>query len=370
MRPLSEVHAVVPAGIDDVARVSGGNIYDRRVLDGLRATGWVVVEHPVAGSWPHPDHAALGRLAAAVATVPPRGLLLLDGLVASCADTVLVPAAAAGLRVVVLVHLPIGLADPLAAEGERRVLTAASAVITTSGWARDVLLDAYALAPDAVHVARPGVDAAPSSVGAPGGTRLLCVGAVTALKGHADLVAALARVADLPWSCVVAGALDRDPDVVARLRGQLETEGLTDRVQLVGALHGADLEGAYAAADLLVLPSHLETYGMVVTEALAHGLPVVATAVGGLPEALGEAPDEAPDEAPGEAPDATDDGRPGLLVPPGRPEERADALRCWLTDRDLRERLRRRALRRRLRLSPWSRTVEDVSAALSGAANP
>ncbi|MGO4600407.1 glycosyltransferase family 4 protein [Terrabacter sp. 2YAF2] len=359
MRPLSELHAVVPAGIDDAALVSGGNVYDRRVLDGLRATGRVVAEHAVAGSWPRPDGAALARLAAVVATVPPRGLLLLDGLVASCANSVLVPAAAAGLRVVVLVHLPIGLADPLAAEGERRVLTAASAVVTTSDWARDVLLDAYALAPDGVHVARPGVDRAPSSVRTADGTRLLCVAAITGLKGHADLVAALALVADLPWSCVVAGALDRDPAVVAALRGRLSQEGLTDRVHLVGALHGTDLEGAYAAADLLVLPSHVETYGMVVTEALAHGLPVVATAVGGLPEALGEVP--------GEALDGTDDGRPGLLVPPGRPDELADALRSWLTDGGLRERLRRRALHRRLQLSPWSRTVEDVSAVLSGA---
>ena len=86
-------------------------------------------------------------------------------------------------------------------------------------------------------------------------------------------------------------------------------------------------------------------------------LPVVATAVGGRgsPEALGE---------------AGRTGRPGLLVPPGRPEELADALRSWLTDGDLRERLRRRALRRRLRLSPWSRTVEDVSAVLGGAGDP
>ena len=129
-------------------------------------------------------------------------------------------------------------------------------------------------------------------------------------------------------------------------------------MHLVGALHGADLEGAYAAADLLVLPSHVETYGMVVTEALAHGLPVVATAVGGLPEALGE-------DLGG-----PDDGRPGLLVPPGRPEELADTLRSWLTDGDLRERLRRRALRRRLRLSPWSRTVEDVSAVLDRGGEP
>ena len=200
-------------------------------------------------------------------------------------------------------------------------------------------------------------------MGTPDGTRLLCVAAVTALKGHADLVAALALVADLPWSCVVAGALDRDPGVVAALRVRLSQEGLTDRVQLVGALHGAELEGAYAAADVLVLPSHVETYGMVVTEALAHGLPVVATAVGGLPEALGEAVDGAVDGAL----DGADDGRPGLLVPPGRPEELADALRSWLTDGDLRERLRRRALHRRLQLSPWSRTVEGVSAVLSGA---
>ncbi|WP_344256820.1 glycosyltransferase family 4 protein [Terrabacter carboxydivorans] len=349
MRPLREVHAVVPAGIDDPDLVSGGNAYDRHLLDGLRKTGWAVDEHPVAGTWPHPDAGSLERLAAVVADVPPHGLLLVDGLVGCCAADVLVPAAAR-LRLVVLVHLPLGLADPAAARQERRVLNAASLVVATSDWTRRALFDAYALDPDTVQVARPGVGRASPALGTPEGGRLLCVAAVTAHKGHADLVAALALVADLSWSCTVAGSLDREPDVVAGLRRELSRSGLEERVHLVGPLHGADLERAYAGSDLLVLPSHVETYGMVVTEALAHALPVVATAVGGVSEALGD----------------TDDGPPGLLVPAGCPEALTDALRSWLGDGGLRGRLRRRAARRRLDLAPWSRTAEQVSAALAG----
>lgn len=349
VRPLRAVHAVVPDGIDDPALASGGNAYDRHVIDGLRDSGWAVDEHPVAGSWPHPDVGSLERLAAVVAGVPQHGLLLVDGLVGSCAADVLVPAAAR-LRLAVLVHLPLGLADPAAAQQERRVLHEASLVVATSDWTRRALLDAYSLDPDIVQVARPGVRRASPSPRTPEGGRLLCVAAVTAHKGHADLVAALALVADLSWSCTVAGSLDRETEVVAGLRRELSRSGLAERVHLVGPLHGPDLEREYAGSDLLVLPSHVETYGMVVTEALAHALPVVATAVGGVPEALGD----------------TDDGPPGLLVPAECPEALADALRSWLADGSLRDRLRRRAELRRAELTPWSRTAEQVSAALAG----
>ena len=61
---MTEVHAVLPEGIDDAARPSGGNVYDRRVFGGLAALGWTVHEHPIAGAWPRPDaagHAALAR---------------------------------------------------------------------------------------------------------------------------------------------------------------------------------------------------------------------------------------------------------------------------------------------------------------------
>ncbi len=344
---MTTVHAVVPDGIDDPARPSGGNAYDRRVLDGLRDSGWTVQEHHVAGDWPRPDAAALAGLAASVAEIPTGAVLLVDGLVASCSADVLV-AEAGRVRLVVLVHLPLEVADPAAAPEEGRVLRSAAAVLTTSEWTRRRLIEEYALADDTVHVARPGVDAAALAPGTPTGSSLLCVGAVSRLKGQADLADALGRVADLPWRCVLAGALDVDADCVADVRGRLASAGVSQRVSLAGPLGPGDLQRAYAAADLVVVPSHAETYGMVVVEALARGLPVLATRVGGIPEAL----------------DGGGDAVPGLLVPPERPEPLAAALREWLADAGLRSRLRSRAAARRATLGPWSRTVADVARVL------
>jgi glycosyltransferase involved in cell wall biosynthesis len=105
---------------------------------------------------------------------------------------------------------------------------------------------------------------------------------------------------------------------------------------------------------VLVLPSHAETYGMVVTEALARGLPVITTAVGGLPEALGR----------------TSDGRqPGLLVPAGDSGALAAALRCWLGDAELRQGLRAAARERRSTLTGWDVTSSRVTRVLSEAAS-
>jgi glycosyltransferase involved in cell wall biosynthesis len=124
-------------------------------------------------------------------------------------------------------------------------------------------------------------------------------------------------------------------------------------VRFAGPRTGAALERAYAAADLLVLASHTETYGMVVTEALARGLPVLATDVGGVSEALGHG----------------DDGtRPGLLVPPGDPAALGAALRAWLGDAGLRGSLRRAARERRASLRPWAATSSDVAGVLAAAA--
>jgi glycosyltransferase involved in cell wall biosynthesis len=348
-----EVHVVVPAGVDDPRRPSGGNVYDRRVCAALGEMGWPVQEHPVAGPWPAPDAAALGGLAATLRAVPDGGLVLVDGLVASAAPEEL--AAAAGrLRLVVLVHLPLGVGgDERTRSAERAALSCAVAVVATSGWTREWLVETYQLAPDRVHVARPGAHAAEVAPGTPAGGRLLCVAAVTPVKGHDLLVAALAGIADLPWECACVGALDLDPGFADRVRALAAAGGIADRVGFTGPLGGADLDLAYAAADLLVLGSRAESYGMVATEALARGLPVVAPSVGGLPEALGR---------------GTDGTVPGLLVAPEDPQALGAALRAWLTGVPLRERLRAAALDRRTSLPTWADTGQALSRALTMAA--
>jgi len=354
---VTEVHAVVPDGIHDLARPSGGNAYDRHVCRGLAGLGWTVHQHPIADAWPRlgaTGHAALGR---AVERIPDGAVVLLDGLIASAAPEVLVPQARR-LRQVVLVHMPLGHRPPngdacAVRAREREVLAAAAAVVTTSAWSRRRLGELYALPDDRVHVAEPGVDAADLAPGTPAGDALLCVAAVTPDKGHDVLLDALATAAGLSWRCACVGSLDRDAAFADRVRSHARDAGLGDRVRFPGPRTGPELDRAYADADLLVLASRAETYGMVVTEALARGLPVLAADVGGVTEALGH---------------GKDGTRPGLLVPPGDPAALGAALRAWLGDADLRGRLRRAARERRATLRGWRDTTSLLAGVLAGAA--
>jgi glycosyltransferase involved in cell wall biosynthesis len=293
-------------------------------------------------------------LADALSRIPDRALVLVDGLVASPAPEVLVPESRR-LRLVALVHMPLGegAADDGVREREGAVLSAAESVVTTSAWARRVLLQLYSLPVDRIHVAEPGVDAAELAPGTATAGALLSVAAVIPGKGHDVLLDALATLTGLHWRCLCVGSLERDPIFVERLRRRVVAGGMDGRVRFSGPQGGAELAGSYSAADVLVLPSRAETYGMVVAEALARGLPVVAADVGGVPEALGH---------------GADCVRPGLLVPADDAAALGDALRAWLEDRDLRRRLRRAARERRESLGGWSSTVSVVAGVLAGAA--
>jgi glycosyltransferase involved in cell wall biosynthesis len=353
---LTAVHVIVPDGIDDPARPSGGNAYDRHVCRGLTSIGWSVHEHAVPGCWPRPDAASCAALARVIQGIPDDAVVLLDGLVASTAPEALVPQASR-LRLVVLVHMPLGHRPPDDEADdvrmrERAVLSVADAVITTSAWTRCRLLELYPLPPERVHVAEPAVDPADLATGTAAGGSLLCVAAVTPDKGHDVLLDALATAADLPWQCECVGSLDRDPAFVEDLRRRSLDGGLEHRVRFPGPRTGVDLDRSYAAADLMVLASRAETYGMVVTEALARGLPVVAAEVGGVTEALGH---------------GAGGVRPGLLVPPDDPAALAAALRAWIADAELRARLRRAARERRESLSRWSTTTSVLAGVLAGA---
>ena len=393
---MSRVHVVLPGDVDDPRSPSGGNTYGRRVARELDALGWTVARHRVAGSWPRPSATEEAGLARLLAAVPDGETVLLDGLVA-CGVPDAVVSQAGRVRLVVLVHLPlaaeVGLPADVAADldaRERATLRAADAIVVTSaatarqlalptgrdagpgagsdagpgagsapgpgagrgadlGGGPGADLGAVDRALPPVFVAEPGTDPAPVSVGSDGATALVCVAAVTPVKGHDVLVDALAAVADRPWTCVCAGPLDRTPDHVTEVRRRIDRAGLTDRVRLVGPLDPTALDATYATADLAVLASRTETYGMAAAEALARGLPLVATTGGGLPDTVGHAPDGT---------------RPGLLVPPDDPAALAAALRRWFDEPALRAQLRTAATARAASLPSWSATAEAVAAAL------
>lgn len=317
------IHFVLP----DLASPSGGNVYNRHLRDGLTRLGWVV--RPVT-EWE---------------SIADGGLVLVDGLVASSAPETVV-AQAKRLHIVALMHMP------LFTDRERAMLDAVAAVIVTSQWSASRLTGrgqrgggpavSTADAGLNVHVAQPGVETAPLTVAHEPGTRLMCVASVTPVKGHDVLIEALSRV-DGEWRCVCVGPLDRDP-AFAR-----ELSTLDGRVEFTGPIEG---DGFYEGADLVILPSRQESYGMVIIEALARGIPVLATETGGIPEALGVA-------AGGQ--------RPGLLVPPGDAPALTGALRRWLTDPELRRTLRAAAAARRATLSDWTVTATVVSQVLTDA---
>ena len=354
---MREVHVIVPEDIDDPARPSGGNTYDRRVCRGLAALGWAVREHAVPGAWPRTGPKGDEALARVLGRIPDGAVMMIDGLIGSGAPAALAPHASR-LRQVVLVHMPLGHrpsnGDARAVRArERDVLAAAAAVVTTSAWARGRLGELYGLPAGRMQVVEPGVDSAELAPGSAAGDGLLCVATLTPGKGHDVLLDALATATDLSWRCECVGSLARDPEFAAGVRRRASGDGLDERVRFPGPRTGPELDRAYAAADLLVLASHAETYGMVVTEALARGLPVLATDVGGVGEALGC---------------AGDGTRPGLLVPPGDPAALGAALRSWLGDAELRARLRRAARERRVKLRPWSATSSELGVVLAGAA--
>jgi glycosyltransferase involved in cell wall biosynthesis len=369
------LYAVLPGGIDDPAAPSGGNTYDRRVLAGLAASH-DVHEIAVAATWPRPGPAARAALGRTLAELPDGATVLLDGLVAGAVPELLEPQAGR-LRQVVLVHLPLGDETGLSpAEAatltarERRAVHAAATVVATSAAAARRVETLHGLPAGSVQVAEPGVDPAPLATGTSGGGRLLCVAALTPRKGQDLLVEALRTVADLPWTLTLVGALDRDPAFTARVRALAATippaatrpgdagaipaadgDGAGEgRVRFAGTRTGAALADTYASADLLVLPSLAETYGMVVTEALARAVPVLGTRVAGVTESLGA---------------AVDGSVPGELVPPGDPEALAVALRRWLTDPGLRRRRRAAARGRRDTLRGWDFTTRRLSEVLT-----
>jgi glycosyltransferase involved in cell wall biosynthesis len=338
---------------------TGGYEYDRRIIAGLRNRGWVVDVKELDASFPYATPAALQHAARVLAAIPTGTTVLMDGLAFGSLPAE-VECEASRLKIVGIVHLPladdVGLARETAArlrESERRALAAAALVIVT-GKSTIEGLSQSGVACDRIALIEPGTDRAPLAQGSTGSRlRLLCVAAVTAGKGHDILIRALEAIPNCDWLLTCAGSLDRDPARVERLRGGLEAAGLNDRVSFVGELDAEALEICYNRADAFVLATLHETYCMAVAEALAHGLPVVGTATGAIPDLVSAA--------------ANNTMPAGLLVPPGDVDAMRAALSKLLGDAELREQLAEGARRVRDRLPTWDHAVDEMERALSSA---
>lgn len=339
----------------DLPGPSGGSTYNRHVMEIWDREGLAVAEEQLAGAWPHPDDAArktLGELLGRYREV------LIDGIIASAAPEQMAQAQAGGVQVTVLMHLPLPAETGLttaqqiaAAAVEHRALQHAALVVCTSEWAQREVASRYGSLPTAVAV--PGADTAPVSHGS-SPPRLLFLATISPRKNPLMLLRALQPLKHHQWQLTVAGPDGSDPDYVRAVDSA--AQHYAGRAALPGPLTGAELDRLWEGTDLLVLPSLAETYGMVVTEAVARGVPALVGAGTGAEEAL----------AAGQPPSSQ--GRsanlPGRAVDPTDEAAWTEALRQWLTNDDVRSRWRANAGEHRDRLPTWSNTAKQLRTAL------
>ena len=328
---------------------TGGYEYDRRIVDGLRDDGWWVDVRELSGSYPTPTPAERDQAARVLGNLPPRSIVVVDGLALGALPAE-IERVSSRLRLVALVHHPLafetGLVDALRRElevSEQRALTFVRRVIVTSH-ATAAALEAYAVPADRVHVVEPGTDPAPQARGSGGAdVQLLCVATLIARKGHDLLLEALAAMPERNWRLRCVGS-DRDSAVSRRLRDLVRQLNLAERVTFEGEADATAIGRYYEAADVFVLPTRYEGYGMAVAEALARGLPIVSTRTGAIPEIV-------PDHA-------------GLLVPPGDVPALTVALSSVLGDASLRRRLADGARLARARLPTWRMSAAKMGTVL------
>jgi glycosyltransferase involved in cell wall biosynthesis len=335
----------------DLATPTGGYAYDRRMIAELGHFGWQIDLLNLGEGFPWPNEATRTTARARLLATPAGRIIVVDGLALG-----VLPETASQLAgrnpLLALVHHPLALECGLSVEqadtlrtSERAALAAVQGIVVTSAATARLVASDYGVPAERIVVARPGSDPAPLAQGSQDGVlRLLSVGAVVPRKGFDVLVAALATLKDLSWQLTIAGDRTRDREAAAQLDADIARHALGDRMAVLGAVSPQRLAKLYEKADLFVLASYFEGYGMAYAEAVAHGLPVIGTNAGAIADTV--------------PPDA------GLLVEPGDIAAFAGALRRAIEDAGLRRRLAGAAHAAAPRLPTWRQSAEIFARAL------
>lgn len=348
-------HVLLPG---PAATLSGGFLYDRRMIAALKRAGWLASTIELPDCFPFPPPAVVKRARDALTALPAESWLIADGLALTPLSASIADLTNGRLRLIALIHHPLcdegGLSTPERArlfEGERQALGPVRHVIVSSATTARRLAD-FAVAPERIAVVQPGISrtAGAGRRRAPaGGVRLLSVGSLVPRKGQDVLLRALARLRRLAWRLTVVGP-ERDRQFARRLRGMSRSLGVNGRVSFLGSIPPMRLAQCYRAAELFVLPSRMEGYGIALAEAMAHGLAIVTTPAGAIPEVVPPAA--------------------GVFVPPGAVPPLSHALARLIRERSRRRRLGRGALMAPAACRTWAKAEAAFLAALAGIAAP
>ncbi len=338
----------------DLASPTGGYAYDRRMIVELRKLGWDIDIVALGDGFPRPTAAQRAFALAQLMDVPADRVVVVDGLAFGVLPDE-APRVAAHHPVVALVHHPLAQESGLSPEqardmqaSERAALVSAKGVIVTSPTTARALIADYGVTADRIAVALPGNDPVPLAKPVNNGIiQLLSVGSIVPRKGFDILIAALAKAIDLPWHLTIAGDRTRSAKAAAQLDADIARFNLGNSVTVLGAVSDEKIAALYAEADLFVLASRHEGYGMAFSEAIARGVPVLATTAGAIPETV-----------PAEA---------GLLVPPDDADALAAALRRLIADPGERARLAAGAREAARKLPTWEASAKVFSDALEAA---
>ena len=344
VRPVTPAIFAIPG---DIGLPTGGYMYDRRVLALLPQLGVAARHLQLPASFPDPSAADLDESGRLLAAVAPGDVVIVDGLAYGAMPAEVIERARA--PIVALVHHPLCRETGLAKARqdalhtlEKTALALAKRVVVTSHATGRTLVADFAVPADKVTVAEPGTDPAPRAPGsAAGPLQLLSVGAIVPRKAYDILVRALGTLKDQDWRLTIAGPTDRSPEALAAVRAVIGEAGLADRIALVGPVNQERLADLYASADVFLLASLYEGYGMVLAEAMARGLPIVCTTGGAAAETV-------PDDA-------------AIKVPPGDERAFTLAVQRVLQDAGLRRRIADASWAAGQKLPRWEDTARIIA---------
>lgn len=327
----------------DISTPTGGYAYNRRMIAELSALGWHVEVINIGNDFPRPSKITIDttreRLTAVTKGIP----IIIDGLAFG-----VMPELAAELHafhpLIALVHLPLALESGISSNEEQEfyrcecaALAHTDRIIVTSELTSIILIKDYGVAPERITIALPGNDPKQFVIKNCRIPSLLVVGSLIRRKGYDILAEALGSLKELSWRLTIAGDRKMDPSVTSAFDAKLLSIGLWDRITMMGGVSEDHLNDLYKEADIFVLPSRFESYGMAYAEAIAYGLPVIGTTACGLPKKFLEG---------------------SILITPNDIKALTDALRCLIINNVERERLAAASRKAAKLLPTWRQSAE------------